>query len=81
MTYSIMNKTGITGWNDVVLVLNVLLIWHMKCEVEMWYGENGNPGGNQPINVMSFSTSCYKMKGRSMKLTIIKHVSHYNNIV
>ena len=49
MTCSIINKTGITGWNDVIL--DVLLMWHMKCEVETWYGENGNPAA------ISLSTS------------------------
>ena len=27
----------------------VLLMWHMKCEVETWYGENGDPAAISPL--------------------------------
>ena len=81
MTHSIMNKTGITGWNDVIL--DVLLKWHMKCDIGDVVRRKRKPGGNQPINVMGFSTSCYKNESRSwnLKLTIIQHLSYYNIVL
>ena len=63
MIHSIMNKTGITGWNDVIL--DVLLKWHMKCEVETWYGENGDPATISPSTSWALAPHATRMKGRS----------------
>ena len=63
MTHSIMTKTGTTCWNDVVL--DVLLIWRMKCEMETWYEKNGDPAAISPSTSWALPPHATRMKGRS----------------